>query len=56
MTQRIAVLGAGHVGPVIARIALDAGFRVAIAASGSPEKIALITQVVIPGAEAQWAS
>src|SRR5437660_1095208 len=56
MTRRIAVLGAGHVGPVIARIALDAGFRVAIAASGSPEKIALVTQVVIPGAEARWAS
>lgn len=50
------MLGAGHVGPVIARIALDAGFRVTIAASDSPEKIALITQVVIPGAEARWAS
>jgi predicted dinucleotide-binding enzyme len=56
MTQRIAVLGAGHVGPVIARIALDAGLSVAIAASGSPEEIALITQVVIPGVEARWAS
>ncbi|TME54388.1 MAG: NADP oxidoreductase, partial [Chloroflexi bacterium] len=27
----MAVLGAGHVGPVIARLALDAGFEVAIA-------------------------
>lgn len=54
--QRIAVLGAGHVGPVIARIALDAGYHVTIAASGSPERIALVTQVVIPGAEARWAS
>src|SRR4029077_5385686 len=53
--KRIAVLGAGHVGPVIARLALDAGFEVAIAASGGPEKIALMTQVVIPGAEARWA-
>ncbi len=52
--QRIAVLGAGHVGPVFARIALDAGYQVAIAASGDPEKIALVTQVVIPGAEARW--
>ena len=52
---RIAVLGAGHVGPVIARLALDAGFEVAIAGSGSPEKIALMTQVVIPGAEPRWA-
>lgn len=52
---RIAVLGAGHVGPVIARVAIDAGFQVTIAASGSPEKIALITQVLTPGAEPRWA-
>jgi predicted dinucleotide-binding enzyme len=54
--RRIAVLGAGHVGPVIARIALDAGFEVAIAASGSPENLELITQVVMPGVEARWAA
>jgi len=54
--QRIAVLGAGHVGPVIARIALDAGFEVAIASSGSPENLQLITQVVMPGVEARWAA
>ena len=54
--QRIAVLGAGHVGPVIARIAIDAGFEVAIAASGSPENLELIAQVVMPGAEARWAA
>jgi 8-hydroxy-5-deazaflavin:NADPH oxidoreductase len=53
---RLAVLGAGHVGPVIARVAIDAGFHVTIAASGSPEKIALITQVLIPGAEPRWAA
>ena len=52
--KRIAVLGAGHVGPVIARLALDAGFEVVIAGSGSPEKIALVTQIVIPGAEPRW--
>jgi 8-hydroxy-5-deazaflavin:NADPH oxidoreductase len=52
---RIAVLGAGHVGPVIARVAIDAGFKVTIAASGRPEKIALITQVLTPGAEPRWA-
>jgi len=54
--RRIAVLGAGHVGPVIARLALDAGFEVAIATSGSPESLELITQVVMPGVEARWAA
>jgi 8-hydroxy-5-deazaflavin:NADPH oxidoreductase len=54
--RRIAVLGAGHVGPVIARIALDAGFEVAIATSGSPENLELITQVVMPGVKARWAA
>src|SRR5258708_8081237 len=54
--KRIAVIGAGHVGPVIARLALDAGFEVGIAGSGSPEKIALMTEIVIPGADARWAA
>src|SRR5216683_894740 len=53
---RIAVLGAGHVGPVIARVAIAAGFHVTIAASGSPEMIALIVRVLAPGAEPRWAA
>jgi predicted dinucleotide-binding enzyme len=53
---RIAVLGAGHVGPVISRVALEAGYRVSIAASGDPEKIELIAQVLAPGAEPRWAA
>jgi hypothetical protein len=54
--SRLAVLGAGHVGPVIARLAIKAGYPVAIATSGSPEDIALITELVIPGAQPRWAS
>jgi predicted dinucleotide-binding enzyme len=53
---RLAVLGAGHVGPVIARLAVDAAYHVTIAASGVPEKIALIAQVLAPGAEPRWAT
>jgi predicted dinucleotide-binding enzyme len=53
---RIAVLGAGQVGPVIARVALDAGYHVTIAASAEPERIALITRVLVPGAEPRWAA
>jgi predicted dinucleotide-binding enzyme len=53
---RIAVLGAGHVGPVIARVAIDAGYDVTVSASGDPRKIALITRVLIPGAEPRWAA
>ena len=53
---RIAVLGAGHVGPVIARVAMEAGYQVSIAASGDPEKIELIAQVLAPGAEPRWAA
>ena len=53
---RIAVLGAGHVGPVIARVALEAGYHVSIAASGDPEQIELIAQVLAPGAEPRRAA
>jgi len=53
---RIAVLGAGHVGPVIARVAVDAGYQVTIAASGDPERIALIVGVLAPGAEPRWSA
>jgi predicted dinucleotide-binding enzyme len=53
-TPTIAVLGAGHVGPAIARLAVDAGYRVAIATSGNPGDLALVTRLLIPGAEPLW--
>jgi 8-hydroxy-5-deazaflavin:NADPH oxidoreductase len=53
---RLAVLGAGHVGPVVARLAVRSGYRVAIATSGDPANLALITEMLIPGAEPRWAA
>jgi 8-hydroxy-5-deazaflavin:NADPH oxidoreductase len=53
---RIAVLGAGHAGPVIARVAMEAGYQVSIAASGDPAEIELIAQVLAPGAGPRWAA
>ncbi len=53
---RIAVLGAGHVGPIIARLAVEAGYQVVIAGSGDPAQIELIVQVLAPGAEPRWAA
>jgi predicted dinucleotide-binding enzyme len=53
---RIAVLGAGHVGPAIARLALAAGHRVSIATSGNLGDLALVTELLIPGAEPRRAA
>lgn len=53
---RVAILGVGHVGSALARILLDAGYEVDVAASGDPQRIQLIASVVMPGARARWAA
>lgn len=56
MLTKVAVLGVGRVGTAVARAALEAGMSVNVAASGAAEDIALIAEIITPGAVALTAA